>query len=66
MAGQSFVASARTTKTLGVTAVFMQRVDDTTLLGNVLMHLLESARHDCGERQFSGAAADNFLNYFSS
>lgn len=49
MAGQSFVAGARTAKTLGVTAVFMQRVDDAALLGNVLMHLLKSARHDCGE-----------------
>lgn len=49
MAGQSFVAGARTAKTLGVTAVLVQRVDDTTLLGNVLMHLLEGARHDCGE-----------------
>jgi hypothetical protein len=38
MAGQSIISSTSLAESLGIAAVFMKRIDNSTLLRNLLMH----------------------------
>jgi hypothetical protein len=50
MAGQSIVASTGFAESVGIATILMKRISGAAFLRNLLVHLFQSNRHDCGQR----------------